>query len=307
MTSHCGVWWLDDIRRCATGRTSPWQRSEERGGRWMRVQSDGTRVCVVRHLIRVCALRRSGHHAVIQWCLVNGGRPAVFINDCVPGTDPYVTGKVSESVAVGVPAQSDSVSCRKDLFIVNFEDRGIESCFDMVDVAADMRWLGGVERTTNVVVLRDPFNNLASKLFWARSGRRWAPTVTELRGLLAMWKTHARAFLARASLGGAELVCVNFNAWVSNRAYRRHLAAVLELRPDDRGRGRVARWGPNTWGDSVDNLRYDGRAWEMKTVDRWQAFADDPFFRELIRGEDELFELSDLIFGPIPGTEVLRR
>ena len=66
----------------------------------------------------------------------------------------------------------------------------------------------------------------------------------------------------------------------------------------------VARWGPNLWGDSFDNLTFDGRATQMKVLERWRQVADEPLYRSLV-ADPELIELSTTIFGIMPDIEQL--
>jgi hypothetical protein len=51
-------------------------------------------------------------------------------------------------------------------------------------------------------------------------------------------------------------------------------------------------------------MEFEGRANEMKVLERWHHFADDRDFRQLFY-DRELLELSEKIFGGIPGTECL--
>jgi hypothetical protein len=102
-----------------------------------------------------------------------------------------------------------------------------------------------------------------------------------------------------------EAIRVSFNAWFADRAYRAALARALGLQSSNRGVNKVAPWGPNVWGGSFDNLALDGRASKMEVFSRWRQYIDDPAFRALFDDED-IWTLSQRIFGTIEGTEQLR-
>ena len=44
---------------------------------------------VNKHEMRVVALKRSGHHAIIQWMYANVGGGYLFLNQCRPGVNPF--------------------------------------------------------------------------------------------------------------------------------------------------------------------------------------------------------------------------
>ena len=84
------------------------------------------------------------------------------------------------------------------------------------------------------------------------------------------------------------------------------LSDKLGLTWNDKSLNKVARWGIVTWGDSFDGMEYDGKASQMKVLERWKNFKDDPFYLSLFN-DRELVELSETIFGHLPETELLVR
>lgn len=257
----------------------------------------------------VCGLRRSGNHAVIQWILANSGVTPCFLNDCVPGGNPYNGQRPKDNrVPPGFDLNAERRGrwSRKPFLMCSYEDRELEQVYPAWFASAMEQWLGPSRRATNILILRDAFNLIASKYRWAVDGTRWQPPMHALAALPALWKTYAREFLGLTSIMPAPVVRISYNRWFTDAAYRRDLARTLEISTEDKGREEVARWGPNNWGDSFDNLNYDGRATEMKVLDRWQLVADQPLYRSLV-SDPELVELSTAIFGSLPGTERLAR
>lgn len=256
----------------------------------------------------VAALQRSGHHALIQWIMINGPAPACFLNDCKPLTNPYSTANMSCSLMPNLNLQEElnGQFSWKALLICSYEDRDLRLLYPSWFTTAMTRWIGRSARSTNVLVLRDPYNMIASKYYWSVRGARWRPSPRAIAALPAIWKAYAREFVGLTSFVPAPVLRVTYNQWFTDAAYRRRLAAALGISAADEGREMVSRWGPNTWGDSFDNMDYDGHATGMKVLERWRYFADDEEFRKLVQ-DAELIELSHAIFGELPGTDILLR
>ncbi len=56
---------------------------------------------------------------------------------------------------------------------------------------------------------------------------------------------------------------------------------------------------------TFDGMKYDDKAREMRVFERRKKYQDDPIFLSLLK-DDELFALSERIFGYMPGTEMLQ-
>ena len=290
-----------------------------------------------RRELQVLALRRSGHHAVIHWIIRQARGRVMFLNNCRPNVNPFLSHNPYESQTCGCDIQAEARGelSDKDWLIYNFEDRPPHCTPGSLFEQCAMEWVGRSDRRIRLIVLRDPFNLFASKLRWAY-GRWNQPDLDTIASQTEIWKDYARYCLnrekqrhpdeagTRLSAAGAfanlsetsrgkernlgpqqpEMLVVRYNRWVTDKAYRRRLAEQLGLEFTDAGRNEVARWGPVTWGDSFDGLEYDGRAQQMKVLTRWRRFADNEFYRSLFR-DPELVALSNQVFGEIPGTKVL--
>lgn len=111
------------------------------------------------------------------------------------------------------------------------------------------------------------------------------------------WKAYAHEFLGETNYL-PDRVSVSYNDWFSSTEYRRSLSNRLQVKFNDKGLQLVARHGPNGWNEleSFDGLKYDGAAQQMKVLERWRNYQDDPFFHELVL-DPELLDLSVRIFG----------
>ncbi|HTQ78612.1 MAG TPA: hypothetical protein VMM92_01360, partial [Thermoanaerobaculia bacterium] len=241
--------------------------------------------------IRLAALRRSGSHAVVHWLLsqLSAAAPAgngCFLNNCKPGENPYASCYRGDSLTRGVDLdrERDSGPRPKSFLIYNYEDRDLSALAADAWGAAHDRFLGASERRFDLLVLRDPWNNLASLLRWAR-GEVHPISLASVRRAAALFKAYAREVHRETRHLRHGFTPVLFNRWAAEPDYRRSLAERLGIPWTDAGRDEVAPWGPATWGDSFDGFTYDGRAGEMPVFDRWRWCAADPFYRELLDGE----------------------
>lgn len=267
-----------------------------------------------RPALRVFAVRRSGHHAIINWIRLQVPGRHCFLNDCRVGENPFaacgrrnslVRGWAGEHRYVNWDRELRGRHAKKGLLIHNYEDADIRRFAATVTPAVERDWIGASAAVGSVLVLRDPYNLLASRLKWFH-GRGEAPTGERFAGFRDLWKLYAREMLGdTAWMPGA--VHVRYDAWFLSRAYRDDLAARIGFANRDAGMDRVARWGPalGRGGISFDGLRYDGRAREMPVFDRWREFSADPFFRAQFE-DRELVDLAARLFGDVEGTEILR-
>lgn len=225
-------------------------------------------------VIEVSAIRRSGHHAVIQW-LTGQMDSFLFIND--PLGRFYQMQKaprISEIIKDPslVTRMSPEMVCHKlgqngyDYVIYNIEDKLLNHQHNLVDMPIE-----------KLIVLRDPFNNFASRL-----QRRNISHDIPIKDARTIWKDQARSF------GDSS---ISYNKWFANKEYRQNLSQHLGLKFNDAKLKNVSMWGE---GSSVDGLKFDGKAQQMNTMFRYQYFANHPEFLELF--DTETVELSERIF-----------
>jgi len=254
---------------------------------------------------RIVALQRSGHHAIINWINSNISKKICFLN-CQPQGNPYTNLRMNDSIIGHIDIEEERIGnfSKKELLIYNFEDKPLATIYSASFLKNIEGWVGRSLRVKNILILRDPFNNFASKYKWAIHGTKWVPSLEKVKYLPAIWKTYAKEFLGKTNYISDTKLCINYNRWFTDPQYRTYLATEMGLATVDKGLKTVAKWGPNTWGDSFDNLNFDGRADKMKVLFRWAFFRNDVFYKSLFK-DTELVELSKKIFGHIPGTDVL--
>jgi hypothetical protein len=220
-------------------------------------------------LFEICALRRSGCHAVLNWLFNQSKKPVLFFNNAIPFQDPLrnlrAYGELQNTIDLepyyhGRHPKEDIKSFRADVVAILYEDLKL-SRIDGRNSIVDSDWINP-ESVTKVLILRDFYNWLASRLLLAEQKKMAIDTEM----LIYMWKSYAHQLLYDHL--GQPFVCVNFNRWFSSETYRNELARVLglELRNDD------TKFVPSFGGgSSFDRVSYGkkGRT-DFKISDRWQ-------------------------------------
>jgi hypothetical protein len=111
----------------------------------------------------------------------------------------------------------------------------------------------------NILILRDPWNWLAS---YIAHGDFFNKAIEQ-------YVCHFRYALDTNN----SFVPVNFNLWFSSLDYRKQLAEVLGLDHSDEFLNGVSPLGA---GSSFDKLQFDGNAQQMKVLERYKGFLDNP-------------------------------
>lgn len=279
------------------------------------------------HEIRVFAMKRSGHHAVVTWLIGHFPGPVYFLNNCSflsrtefcstrvgqfrredhfsgrvsifcdRGRVERVVEHISKTELVDRPQErlfkmvdgeqkcliEREAAAARDAYIFNLEDFDL-SQIDSVPFAAARR--GESRREHNVIVLRDPYNWLASRL-------KGNFPVNDC--VLEAWKSQAREALGRSQQLDNPLL-VNYNRWFSDDEYRHSLSRQLHLTPTDATFDYMPDFGG---GSSFEGFAYQNRAHEMNVLERWKVFANDAAYRKFF-ADPELVELGQELFGMSP-------
>jgi hypothetical protein len=231
--------------------------------------------------------------------------PSVFLSECWSGYNPLahnsrgtlvVPPDLNEKPYDSAPDVKGDLT-KKECLIYNFEDHSLRLLLLGHHSFNRIAWLGKSQDYTRVLIVRDPFNMLASKLRWAR-GEKHAPSTNTLFTTRDLWKAYAKLYLRMVDIQ-SNTVCIDYNSWFSREDQRASYAKELGLGTHNKGINRVARYGPTRWGDSFDGLTYDGAAQEMQTLSRWKAFKSDELYLKLVR-DRELIDLSRKIYSGCP-------
>jgi hypothetical protein len=293
--------------------------------------------------IRAYGLQRSGNHALIAWAInQHKGKSSCFLNNVRHGNHDLFR-IYKEIVLTGLPGldeKSDAESLRsaqKHLLLYSYEDflprmagrnDFLSSVFDPEFEENRERYLGRSEHRIDVLILRDPFNFFASRL-------KRAPGEKEsVEFIVRNWKMLARQAIAIDAEAKPGRIVANFNAWLKDVNYRKQLSRKLLGVHDDSSMSDIPALGGGSsfdhypltlrqlvknWTRIFDPKKYRNipryfrtyffppKAEELKVLERWKHFTEDSVYRKIFV-DRELLELSEKIFGEIPGTrEFVRR
>jgi hypothetical protein len=178
------------------------------------------------------------------------------------------------------------IQVKKKLLIYNFEDQPLSEI-----AASEEEFLKPYSKRINLLVLRDPYNLFASRL---KAFRNWLPDPAG-KVYVEMWKEHAKEFLKKTNYLENK-VCINFNKWCESNNYRTQLCRQLKIIPTDQGFSEKATQG---WGSSFDENENKITSYR----DRFKLLLNDKQYIKLFKEDRELIDLSNCIFGKIPGVD----
>lgn len=258
--------------------------------------------------IRIIGLKRTGNHAIINWIKKQQTGVIWNINDVPVNKNPhrhryeylkfeYPFKQIPLKKIAQCKKEAKGEFSKKDCLLYSYEDHTLTQIASPHFERMHDLYLGKSLERYDVLILRDPFNLLASRLksnFTKVKARN--QTFTEL------WISYAKEFLGETEYLKHNKICINYNRWFQDIDYRKQLASQLKSKFSDKGINQISGIGK---GSSFDNLDFQGKAFQMDVFNRWRNFsADQSFLNQL--NDRELLEYSKQIFGHIPGTEELK-
>ena len=265
--------------------------------------------------LRVLGLQRSGNHAITNWICPQCPGRVVYLNDVKPGKSvflayngilgnngdvKYVLFNLQPSVTIGdftfnIEEERKGNLTGKDFLILSFEDRYPAKLLSEYMEENRRNHIGDSLKKYDILILRDAFNFFASR---CAEWNIWSG-IKDKRQLVELWKVYAREYLGETGCLTNNKVVISFNDWFLKKEYRQMLADRLNLPFSDEGLNNMIGGG-----SSFDGLKFENNPQQMKVTERWKQLVDDDFYRDIFQ-DKELVELSNRIFGEIPGTEVL--
>ena len=236
-------------------------------------------------------MRRSGQHAVAHFVYRMYEPPKRRCNNRKAGSKTF--GRSKGDRAEG------NIKGDLELLMVNYEDHRVDDDVNCPRclIQGHSSIVGRALDTRYLLCLRDPFNLFASRIkqYEGRTSRE--QIIRNTRVAVDLWKNHALEFIGKTRFL-PNLLTVNYNEWVMHETYRRGLADRLGVAYKGEDWDRTTHEGG---GSTFDKKTID-KAEDMKLFERWKAVRDDPVYRSLFR-DREIVDLSEQIFGHIPGTE----
>lgn len=275
---------------------------------------------------RIFGIKRSGNHAIINWIFTQSTEPTIFLNNCYPigsknislyqgvgridckginywdykhkiipwEKNPFINHKYITYSKQDKRFKAERLKQLKEkTIIISFEDRDIDKINSLFDEKHDIL-VGNSNHIFTIVILRDPFNLLAS------IHKKWSEK--DLLYYRDLWKEYARKFIEYEKENNPYSLGINYNEWVKSKKYRQNTAKKLNILFNDQGKDDVTNFGG---GSSFDGTSANKNATIMNVFSRWENFANDAFFCSLFKDE-ELWNLSEEIFGVTPRTDQLK-
>jgi hypothetical protein len=254
--------------------------------------------------IRFLGLSRSGNHAVIDWILSQCKGRSFFLDSIkIYDTNPYLglgyftTDILRECANLSV----------KDCLVYSYENIELKNLFSENFEKKHDEYLGRTLKRFDVLLLRDAFNFFASSIVGAYADHipwRKKHTYNSLRDQAEnnkrLWKMYAREYLGETNYLQHNKVVISYNQWFASKKYRQELAKKLSLKFSDKSLDTVSM--VSTFDKNM--VRGKPGAKKLKVLERWKELVSSQLYRDIF-ADQELVDLSNKIFGKIPGTEVL--
>lgn len=232
--------------------------------------------------IRIAALQRSGHHAIILWLLDSCDERGVFVNLCRPGHDVFDLERINRKLDYRlVTHKYDTYDLSKDcngkfqhknLLIYNYENKPLADVFAPEALNKRASLVGNSQNVHNVIILRDPLNALAS--YYHRNKDRL--TLEAFKNWIEMWCNYADAVEKGATSEGVKVTVIDYNVWLRDMAQRATIAATYGLKSAPYSEA-ITKWGNGSsfsQTPTVDHSDFESR---------WRIYEDDETYKFLLR------------------------
>ena len=250
--------------------------------------------------IKLIGLRRSGNHALINWILNQHFGLVNFCNDLLPGQPPEeaLTKETRFNHKRTDVFENPSYPEQKCL-VYSYEDQPLEQVFGEEATANRNAQVGGSAIAFEGLIVRDPFNQLASWMVWdGNAGQKFRGNAEYRKFIIERWKSYAREALGETQFLKRNKTVLNYNHWVTNPEYRQQLAHDLLLHFTDEGVSEGNYYGK---GSSFSPGDGSGKDRQKGVLERWQKLRDNETYQSIFQ-DGELIAISNKLFGEIPGT-----
>lgn len=257
----------------------------------------------------VIGLRRTGNHAIIHWLRELyrvQGQNAGHLNNLIPNVNPYRY--KYENLRDSHPEHADMMARYQQQAQGHFIPRSCLICsyedYSLRHLAHQPRlerhhdlYLGRSGARWTLLILRDPFNLLASRL-----KSQFMDVNAPGKTVSDLWVEYAQEFVGETDWLRSPKLCINYNRWCVDSEYRQSLADTLQIPYQAIKTDKVSGCGG---GSSFDGFAFQGQATAMDTQGRWRHYQDQPHYRALFKNS-QLWHYGEQIFGHLDGTDVLR-
>ncbi|QGJ70787.1 Hypothetical protein PBC10988_24850 [Planctomycetales bacterium 10988] len=276
---------------------------------------------------RVFAMKRSGHHAVMNWLIGHFSGPIYFLNNgSFEQQIEFCSTRVGRMQRTGLFSGRVSIFCNRGENMQLVEHIHKKEYLDdpprrlRAMLASEKKTLEETpfptEREAYLFNLEDfhlddlplvPWeatargNSAKSRgLIVLRDPYNWLASRKKgnfpiSQEVLSAWKSHAREAVKPEKLD--QPLVINYNLWFQSQDYRESIADCLQLTPTDEGIDYIADFGG---GSSFTGFEYQHRAREMGVLTRYKEFKHDAEYRRYFEEDPELVALGKEVFAMSP-------
>ncbi|WP_287525427.1 hypothetical protein [Okeania sp. SIO2C2] len=167
--------------------------------------------------IRVAGMKRSGNHAIINWVKSQQNGDVGFINNVLANQNPYrykyenLRDKFPEHkwAIEHNRQQAKGNFIKRDCLIYSYEDFPLEQIAnDKFERNHDI-YLGKSATRYDLLIIRDPFNLLASRLKISSKVAYFLSVNSPNKTMIDLWLDYAKEYLGETNYLKHNKVCVN--------------------------------------------------------------------------------------------------
>lgn len=249
------------------------------------------------HKIATISLERSGQHAVINWLSAQLGS-TLHLNNCKfirRGVSYRVEPRGGRCVTTYRSGKKeDTGRQRQDVVQAflrsasNFEN--VLYSFENARLSdARMRRVARQHFDDVVLILRDPYNWLASTIQWGQNSWEW---IVSKKAILVEYLEQA---LGQIDFLGTTVHVINYNRWLLDDGYRQSIPSWLGIPYSVDADHAQCEVQPFGGGSSFDGMAVKGTELKHRVLERWKDFERDPAYRRLL-DDQRLVQLSREFF-----------
>ena len=186
---------------------------------------------------RVAGMFHSGHGIIANWITceyVNKKKKVCYLPEVMTrgsGIDPYNTPRDINKVFGFFDNTYEDVFVGKDKpkdgLVLSYDEQKVEDVFCKEYDKTHDKLVGKSENIYNILVIRDPLNQFASRLLADKRSclklKRERRSLSSFKATVALWKEYAEAALS------GDYFVINYDKWVEEADYREEIGNTLDI------------------------------------------------------------------------------
>jgi hypothetical protein len=133
------------------------------------------------------------------------------------------------------------------------------------------------EKNKKIIIIRNPWNNMASEIQWHYNGRRYNVPKNKL---IDLWNEYYENFINNTD---EKLNFIIYDKWFIDRDYRENISKKLNLKYTDENLNLIEKTGN---GSSFTKRMYNGHAQKMNVLNRYLESKDYPDMQMFVNSKN---------------------